>query len=144
MQAGRVEIFSECLVLVFSCGKKLQKSRVEIFSDCLKLVSSLWLKEYVLPWRFLNQLKISFRSIMSQTSDIILREHERLVSLKTKCVDSDVKIICQDGAIRYSRILYYLMEPQYKLLLLDQCLEEEIVIIKPSVSVHEICNFYDQ
>ena len=79
---------------------------------------------------------------MSQTSDIILREHERLVSLKTKCVDSDVKIICQDGAIRYSRILYYLMEPQYKLLLLDQSLEEEIVIINPSMSVHEIYNFY--
>lgn len=80
---------------------------------------------------------------MSPTSDIILREHKRLVRLKTECIESDVKIICQDGEIRYSRILFYLMEPQYKLLLLDKCLEEEIVIINPSISVDEIYNFYD-
>ena len=80
---------------------------------------------------------------MSQTSDIILREHERLVKLETKCIESDVKIICQDGELWYSRILLYLMEPQFKLLLLDQSKEEYIVIINPSIRVNEICNFYD-
>ena len=80
---------------------------------------------------------------MSQTSDIILGEHKRLVMLKTKCIESDVKIICKDGELWYTRILFYLMEPQYKGLLLDQSLEEDIVIINPSLSVDEICNFYD-
>ena len=77
-------------------------------------------------------------------SEIILREHERLVKAEKKCSGSDVKLICRDGELWYSRILFYFMQPSYKLLLLDEYLGDDLVIFIPSISVDEVLNFYEK
>ena len=79
-----------------------------------------------------------------KVSEIIMREHERLVKAEKKCSGSDVKLICRDGELWYSRILFYFMQPSYKLLLLDEYLGDELVIIVPSISVDEVLNFYEE
>ena len=71
---------------------------------------------------------------MKQLKDIIWREHERLVKMDTKFNDSDVKLICRDGELCYSRILFYMMEPTFKSLLVEECMGEDLVIIVPSIS----------
>ena len=81
---------------------------------------------------------------MKQLSDIIRREHERLVKVDTKLIESDVKLICSDGELCYSRIRFFLMEPTYKSLLLEECMREDLVIIIPSKGVNEVVNFYDE
>ena len=79
-----------------------------------------------------------------KVSEIILREHERLMKAGKKCSGSDVKLICRDGELWYSRILFYFMQPSYKLLLLDEYLGDDLVIIVPSISVDEVLNFYEE
>ena len=79
---------------------------------------------------------------MQQLSEIIMGEHDRLLKMDTKLIESDVKLICSDGELFYSRILFYLMEPKYKSLLVEDC-TEDLVIINPSMSVNEVINFYE-
>ena len=50
-------------------------------------------------------------------SDTIIQEHERLLKTRIEDItsDNDVKIICEDGEVWYSRILLYLMNQQNSL-----------------------------
>ena len=66
------------------------------------------------------------------------------MKMDIKLIESDVKLICSDGELCYSRILFFLMEPTYKSLLLEECMREDLVIIIPSTSVNEVVNFYDE
>ena len=77
-------------------------------------------------------------------SDTIIQEHERLLKTKIEDInsDNDVKIICEDGEVWYSRILLYLMNQQYKTLLLECCPVSEVVIIDCSSRVSDFVEYY--
>ena len=75
--------------------------------------------------------------------ELIIEEHNRVINNPDKSA-CDVKVICKDGYIFYTKILLYFMQPSLKCILEDQSNDNElIVIIHPSVLVEDIKKFYE-
>ena len=73
--------------------------------------------------------------------DLLLREHHRVLDNRDKS-DCDIKVICQDGDIYYTRLLFFFMQPDLRYILKD-CEDDMLVIFYPSLSVHDIIKFYE-
>ena len=58
--------------------------------------------------------------------------------------DCDIKVICKDGDIHYSKLLFYFMQPDLRSVLRDcDCENDILVIFYPSLSVQDITKFYE-
>ena len=76
--------------------------------------------------------------------DLIMKEHQRVIQNQNK-LECDIKIICKDGDILYTKLLLYLMEPTLKCALIDRDdpdIKSPRVIIFPSQCINDIVNFY--
>ena len=75
--------------------------------------------------------------------EVIIREHRDCINSLSRQSFQDVKIICQNGEILYSKLLLFLIEPSLKAVLLEDG-SKNSVIIYPSKFVEDIINFYDE
>ena len=77
--------------------------------------------------------------------ELIVMEHKRIVSQVNKS-ECDLQIVCKDGDVFYSKLLFYFVQPQFKCIFeshKDVDRDERIILIHPDLSVTEILNLYD-
>ena len=112
------------------------------------LISGYQFRSFWTPFQLLIVLRMEFvQSSQLYTGtgpDLIMKEHQRVIQNQNK-LECDIKIICKDGDILYTKLLLYLMEPTLKCALIDRDdpdIKSPRVIIFPSQCINDIVNFY--
>ena len=73
--------------------------------------------------------------------DLVVKEHHRVINNhdKTEC---NIRVICEDGIIHYTKLLFFFMQPDLRSLLKDHE-NEPLVIFYPSLCIQDIIKFYE-
>ena len=73
--------------------------------------------------------------------DLVVKEHHRVINNcdKTEC---NIRVICEDGVIHYTKLLFFFMQPDLRSVLNDYK-NEPLVIFYPSLCIQDIIQFYE-
>ena len=73
--------------------------------------------------------------------NLVVREHDRVIKNcdKTEC---NIQVICKDGVIHYTKLLFFFMQPDLRSVLKDYE-NEPLVIFYPSLCIQDIIKFYN-